>query len=297
MDPGSRKVILTCAVTGNAPFNRRHPAFPVTPEQIANSSLEATRAGASIVHLHVRNPETGEGSRDPRLFKETVDRIRDAGTDVLINLTGGLGAFLLPDPRDESRALPESDIASIDERMAHFEMCRPDLASLDVTTGNQVEGEREFVYLNTTRTLRAMARRLRDLRIKPELEVFSAGDIEFAKSLIGEGLIESTPMFQFVLGVKWGAPTDTATIMYMRGLLPESACWGALGIGKREMAVVAQSVLLGGNVRVGLEDNLYLGKGVFATNGQLVERARRIIEDLGYEVATVAETRTLLNLP
>ena len=296
MDPGSRKVILTCAVTGNAPFNTRHPAFPVTPEQIAAAALEAARAGASIAHIHVRNPKTGEGSRDPKLFKEVVDRIHDAGTDVLINLTGGLGAFLLPDPDDERRALPDSDVASVEERMAHFELCRPDLASLDVTTGNQVEGTREFVYLNTTRTLRAMAKRLRELRIKPELEVFGAGDIEFAKSLIAEGLIEGTPMFQFVLGVKWGAPMDTATIMYMRGLLPQRAMWGALGVGKLEMAVVAQTTLLGGNVRVGLEDNLYLSKGIFATNGQLVERARRIVEYLGYEVATVAETRAQLEL-
>lgn len=296
MEPGSRKVILTCAVTGNAPFNTRHPAFPVTPEQIAAAALEAARAGASIAHIHVRDPKTGEGSRDPQLFKDVVDRIRDAGTDVLINLTGGLGAFLLPDPDDERRALPDSDVASVDERMAHFELCRPDLASLDVTTGNQVEGTREFVYLNTTRTLRAMAKRLRELRIKPELEVFGAGDIEFAKSLIAEGLIEGIPMFQFVLGVKWGAPMDTATIMYMRGLLPERVMWGALGIGKLEMAVVAQTTLLGGNVRVGLEDNLYLSKGIFATNGQLVERAQRIVEYLGYEVATVAETRAQLEL-
>jgi len=268
----------------------------VTPEQIAAAALEAARAGASIAHIHVRNPQTGEGSRDPRLFKEVVDRIRDSRSDVLINLTGGLGAFLLPDPADERRALPESDVASVEERMAHFELCRPDLASLDVTTGNQVEGPLEFVYMNTTRTLRAMAKRLRELGIKPELEVFAAGDIEFGKQLIAEGLIEGTPMFQFVLGVKWGAPADSATIMYMRGLLPRPVLWGALGIGRLEMAVVAQTALLGGNVRVGLEDNLYLSKGVFATNGQLVERARRIVEDLGYEVATPAEARAQLGL-
>ncbi|MEP7247623.1 MAG: 3-keto-5-aminohexanoate cleavage protein [Gammaproteobacteria bacterium] len=296
MDPGSRKVILTCAVTGNAPFNRRHPAFPVTPEQIAAAALDAAGAGASIAHIHVRNPQTGEGSRDPRLFKEVVDRIRDSRSEVIINLTGGLGAFLLPDPADERRALPESDVAGVEERMAHFELCRPDLATLDVTTGNQVEGALEFVYMNTTRTLRAMARRLREVNIKPELEVFGAGDIEFGKQLIAEGLIDGTPMFQFVLGVKWGAPADTATITYMRGLLPQPVLWGALGIGRLEMAVVAQTVLLGGNVRVGLEDNLYLSKGVFATNAQLVERARRIVEDLGYEVATPAEARAQLGL-
>jgi uncharacterized protein (DUF849 family) len=297
MEPGSRKVILTCAVTGNAPFNRSHPAFPVTPAEIAAAALDAARRGASIVHIHVRDVATGEGSRDPRLFKETVDRIRNSGSDVLINLTGGLGAFFVPDPADEGRALAGSDVASVDQRMEHLELCRPDLASLDVTTGNQVEGNREFVYLNTTRTLRAMATRFRNLRIKPELEVFGPGDIEFAKALIREGLIDGIPMFQFVLGVKWGAPTDTATIIYLRDLLPSSVVWGALGIGKFEMPVVAQTVLLGGNVRVGLEDNLYLQRGTFATNGQLVERARQIIEYLGYQVASVAETRATLDLP
>jgi uncharacterized protein (DUF849 family) len=297
MNPGSGKIILTCAVTGNAPFNRRHPAFPITPQQIAAAAQEAVTAGASIVHLHARHPQTGEGSRDPKLFHEAVQRIRDSRTDVLINLTGGLGAYFLPDPRDESRGLPESDVASVDERMAHLELCRPDIASLDVTTGNQVEGTKEFVYLNTTRTLRTMAGRFRDLGIKPELEVFGAGDIEFTKAMIDDGLISAPPLFQFVLGVKWGAPADTATIAYMRNMLPAGSIWAALGIGRLEMPVVAQSALLGGHIRVGLEDNLYLSKGVFATNGQLVERARRIIEDLGYELATVSETRSILQLP
>lgn len=296
MDPGARKPIITCAVTGNAPFNRRHPAFPVTPEQIAAACVEAARAGAAIVHIHVRNPHTGEGCRDPKLFRETVNRLRDAGTDVLINLTAGLGAFLLPDPADERRALPESDVASVEERMEHLELCRPDIASLDITTGNQVEGPLEFVYLNTTRTLRAMARRFQELNIRPELEVFSAGDVEFGRALMQEGLISGTPLFQFVLGVKWGAPADSRTILYMRDLLPTNAMWAALGTGRLQMPVVAQSALLGGNVRVGLEDNLYLRRGVFASNGQLVERAKLILETLGYEAATPGEARKLLGL-
>jgi uncharacterized protein (DUF849 family) len=296
MDPGTRKIIITCAVTGNAPFNRRHPAFPVTPEQIAAACTEAARAGAAIVHIHVRNPQTGEGTRDPRLFKETVDRLRDAGTDVVINLTAGLGGFLLPDPADERRALPESDVASVDERMEHLEQCRPEIASLDITTGNQVEGPVEFVYLNTTRTMRAMAKRFRDLRIKPELETFSAGDVEFGKALAQEGLIADPPLFQFVLGVKWGAPADSKTILYMRELLPPGAVWAALGTGRLQMPVAAQATLLGGNVRVGLEDNLYLRRGVFATNGQLVERAKIILECLGYEAATPADARRMLGL-
>jgi uncharacterized protein (DUF849 family) len=296
MNPGSHKTIITCAVTGNAPFNRRHPSFPVTPEQIAAACVEAARAGAAIVHIHVRNLKTGEGSRDPRLFKEVVDRLRDSGTDVVINLTGGLGGFFLPDPADESRALPDSDVASVDERMEHLELCRPELASLDITTGNQVEGSLEFVYLNSTRTLRAMAARYRELNIKPELEVFSAGDVEFGKALIQEGLVPGTPLFQFVLGLKWGAPADSKTILYMRELLPADAMWAALGTGRLQMPVLAQTALLGGNVRVGLEDNLYLRRGVFATNGQLVERAKSILEALGYETATPADARKLLGL-
>jgi uncharacterized protein (DUF849 family) len=296
MDPLARKVIITCAVTGNAPFNRRHPAFPVTPEQIAAACVEAARAGAAVVHIHVRNPKTGEGTRDPKLFQETVDRLRQTGTDVIINLTAGLGGFLLPDPADESQALPESDVASVDVRMEHLELCRPEIASLDITTGNQVEGPVEFVYLNTTRTLRAMAKRFHALGIKPELETFNAGDIEFGKALMHEGLVSGTPLFQFVLGIKWGAPADSRTLLYMRDLLPANAQWAALGTGRLEMPVLAQATLLGGNVRVGLEDNLYLRRGVFATNGQLVERAKMIIEGLGYEIAPVTEARQILGL-
>jgi uncharacterized protein (DUF849 family) len=296
MQPGVRKVVITCAVTGNAPFNPRHPAFPITPMDIAAACVEAARAGAAVVHVHVRDPDTSAGSRNPDLFKETVDRLRDSGVDVILNLTAGLGGFLLPDPNDERRALPESDVISAEERMLHLELCRPDIASLDITTGNQVEGPVEFVYLNTTRTLRAMAKRFQELNIKPELETFSAGDIEFGKALIAEGLISGLPLFQFVLGVKWGAPADSRTLLYMRDLLPLPAAWAALGPGRLQMPVVAQCTLLGGNVRVGLEDNLYLSRGLFATNGQLVERAKLIIESLGYEVASVNEARTLLGI-
>jgi uncharacterized protein (DUF849 family) len=296
VNPHGNKIIVTCAVTGNAPFNRSHPCFPVTPAEIAAACIEAAEAGAAIVHVHVRDPETGAGSRSPRLFKEVVDRVRDSSTDVIINLTAGLGAFFLPDPDDESRALAESDVATVDQRMEHLELCRPEIASLDINTSNQMEGSQEFVYLNTTRTLRAMAQRFQSLRIKPELEVFSAGDIEFGKALLEQGLITDPPLFQFVLGVKWCAPTDTLTMYYMRSLLPPGAVWCALGIGRLEMPVVAQSVLLGGHVRVGLEDNLYLRKGTFATNGQLVGRAREIIELLGFETATPADARSILRL-
>lgn len=292
----SNKVIVSCAVTGGAPFNPKHPAFPVTPAQIAAACVEAYSAGAAVTHIHVRDPKTGGGSRDPALFREVVDRVRQSGCPVLINLTGGMGGFFLPDPADEGRALPESDVASVADRMEHLRDCLPDIASLDITTGNQREGTVEFVYLNTTRTLRAMAAQMQQLGIKPELEVFSAGDIVFGKQLMDEGLIDAPPLFQFVLGVLWGAPADTESIRYMKSLLPVDAQWAALGIGPLEMPVAAQSAILGGHVRVGLEDNLYLKRGVFATNGQLVERVREIVSHLGYETATVDEARQILKL-
>jgi len=292
-----RKVIVTCAVTGNAPFNPQHPAFPVTPEQIAAAAAEAAKAGAAIAHFHVRDPKTGAGSRDRGLFREVVSRVREAGTDVVINLTAGMGAMFYPDPANEARALAHSDVAGVAERVAHLEDNLPEIASLDVTTGNQVEGTQEFVYLNTTRTLRAMARRFQELGVKPELEAFQAGDVLFANQLVKEGLVDGPPMLQFVLGVKWAAPADTKTIIYMKDLIDApGAHWTAMGIARDEFPVVAQSILLGGHVRVGLEDNLYLERGVFATNGQLVERAVRIIQDLGCEPATPQEAREMLKL-
>jgi uncharacterized protein (DUF849 family) len=292
----SEKVVISCAVTGGAPFNRNHPAFPVTPSEIAASCIEAAAAGAAIAHIHVRDPETGHGCRRAPLFKEVCDRVRDAGTDVILNLTGGGGAFYFPDPDNEARALPQSDVASLDERMEHLELCRPEMASLNINTSNQIEGTDEFVYLNTTRTLRGMAERYQAAGIKPELEVFSGGDIEFGKDLIVRGLISGRPLFQFVLGVKWQEPASTLGIYHLRQLLPQDSVWGALGIGREEFPVLAQSTLLGGNVRVGLEDNLYLRRGVFATNGQLVSQAKMIIEGLGYEVASTAEARRILEL-
>jgi uncharacterized protein (DUF849 family) len=289
--------ILTCAVTGNAPLNPKYPyEYPVTPAQICAAVKTAAAAGASIAHIHVRDPQTGNGSRDPALFREVVDRIRSSGVDIVINLTAGLGAVFLPDPDDESRALAESDVIGVEERVAHLKDCLPDIASLDVTTGNQEEGSFEFVYLNTTRTLRGMARRFKELGVKPELEAFQPGDVLFANQLVAEGLIAAPAMYQFVLGVRWGAPADPATVMYMKNLVPAGAHWGALGIARQQMPIVAQSFLLGGNVRVGLEDNLYLSRGVFATNGQLVERARSIIESLGGSIATPAQAREILAL-
>ena len=277
-----KKTILTCAVSGNAPFNEKHPDFPVTPADIARNCVEAAKAGASVVHIHVRDPKTRLGSRDPALFREVVDRIRDSGVDIVINLTAGHGAFFMPDPQDESRGLPDSDMLPAAERVKHLKDCLPEIASLDITTGNQEEGPVQFVYLNTTRTLRQMAKMFQQIGVKPELEVFSAGDILFGNQLVQEGLITGTPLFQMVLGVKWAAPAG--------------AHWAAFGIGRNQMPMVAQAALLGGNVRVGLEDNLYLSRGVFATNAQLVERAARILQDIGQPVATPSEARAQLGL-
>jgi uncharacterized protein (DUF849 family) len=292
----SKKVILTCAVSGNAPVNPKHPKFPVTPVDIAQACLEAAAAGASVVHIHVRDPQTGHGSRDPALFREVVDRIRASGVDIVINLTCGLGAFFLPDPENEARGLPDSDVLTADKRVVHLADCLPEIASMDITTGNQEEGPVQFVYLNTTRTLRQMAKLFQHYGVKPELEVFGPGDILFGNQMAQEGLISGTPLYQMVLGVKWGAPATVETILYQKGLLPADAHWAAFGIGRMQMPMVAQAALLGGNVRVGLEDNLYLSRGVFATNGQLVERAINIIENIGMSVATPAEAREQLGL-
>ena len=289
-----RKVILTCAVTGENQYNKAHPNFPITPQQIADAALEAEQAGASCVHLHVRNPQTGEGSRDPNLFLEMATRVRENSVKAVMNITCGGGAKFCPDPNDESQAGPGSDMASAEQRFKHIEMCLPEVCSLDVTTQNQLDGDESYVYLNTEVTLRKMARRFQELGVKPEIEVFAPGDILLANKMLEEGLFDAPPMYQIVMGTRWGLPATPETMIYMRNLLPKDAIWAAFGIARMQMPMVAQAALLGGNVRVGLEDNLYLSRGVFATNGQLVERAKTIIENLGYEVATPDEARKML---
>ena len=290
------KVILTCAVVGENQYNKAHPNFPVTPQEIADAALEAEQAGASCVHLHVRVPETGKGSRDPNLFLEMATRVRENGVKAVMNITCGGGGIYCPDPEDESRAGPGSDIASAEERIRHIEMCLPEVCSLDVCTQNQMDGDNSYIYLNTEYTLRKMAKRFQELGVKPEIEVFAPGDILLANQMLKEGLFDSPPMYQIVMGTRWGLPATPETLIYMKSLLPQDAVWAAFGIARMQMPMVAQAALLGGNVRVGLEDNLYLSRGVFASNGQLVERARTLIEYLGYEVATPDEAREILNL-
>ena len=292
----SRKIILTCAVVGENQFNRAHPNFPITPQQIADAALEAEAAGASAVHLHVRNPDTGNGSRDPALFLEMANRVRANGVNAILNITCGGGGIYRADSQDESRAGPGSDIASAQERVRHIEMTLPEVCSIDVCTQNQLDGDSEYVYLNTQSTLRKMASRFQELGVKPEIEVFAPGDVLLANKMLADGLFDRPPLFQIVLGTSWGLPATPETLIYMRNLLPPGAIWAAFGIARMQMPIVAQSVLLGGNVRVGLEDNLYLSRGVFATNGQLVARAKLIIESLGFEVASPDEARDILQL-
>lgn len=291
-----RKVVLTCAVVGENNYNRSHPSFPVTPQQIANAAKEAEEAGASSVHLHVRDPANGNGSRNPDLFFEMATRVREAGVKAVINITCGGGAVFKPHPDDESRGGPGTDIASAEERVKHIEMTLPEMCSIDVTTQNQMDGESEYVYLNTAATLRKMARRFQELGVKPEIEIFAPGDMLLANKMLEDGYFDAPPVYQIVTGTRWGLPSNAETLLYMRNLLPAGAHWAAFGIGRMQMPMVGMAALLGGNVRVGLEDNLYLRKGVFATNGQLVEHARKLIEGLGMEVATPDEAREMFKL-
>ncbi len=293
----TQKTILTCAVTGGAPYNPKHPSFPITPKQIADACIEAAKAGASIVHIHVRDPQTGQGNRDRAHFREVVDRVRQTGVDIVLNLTCGMGAYFLPDPAREGHMLAGSDVVGVDERVAHVEELLPEIATLDIVTNNQVEGKTEYIYFSPTHTLRAMAKRFKAAGVKAELEVFGAGDILFGNKLVEEGLVDGPAMMQMVLGVQWAAPHGVDTILYQRSLMAPGTHWGAFGIGREQMPMLAQTLLLGGNIRVGLEDNLYLSRGVWATNGQLVERAHKIVDSIGgYSIATPAEAREILKL-
>ncbi len=289
-------VIITCAVTGSGDTYGKHPELPVTPEQIANSAIEAAKAGAAVVHLHVRNPETGRGSRDPALFRETVERIRDSGVDVILNLTAGMGGDLTMGPPENPGDfdMSETDLAPALERLNHVEELKPEICTLDCGTMNFGDGN--GLMINTPPLLRATARRIQELGVKAEIEVFELGHLWLAKQLVAEGLIDSPPLFQLCLGIPYGAEANTTAMKAMVDQLPAGALWAAFGIGRSEMPMVAQAALLGGNVRVGLEDNLYLEKGVYATNAQLVEKAKNLLELMGARASTASEARTQLGL-
>ncbi|KOU12426.1 MULTISPECIES: 3-keto-5-aminohexanoate cleavage protein [Streptomyces] len=290
----NQNVIITCALTGAGDTVGRSPHVPVTPEQIAASAVEAAGAGAAVVHIHVRDPETGAPSREPRLYREVVERIRETGTDVVINLTAGMGGDLVIDPEAPLRHLPGTDLVGGIERLPHVEDLLPDICTLDCGSLNFGDGSN--LYVSTPDMLRTGARRIQELGVRPELEIFDTGQLWFAKQLLAEGLLDDPTVFQLCMGVPWGAPADPGVLMSMVNMLPEGARWASFALGRMQMPWVAQSILLGGHVRVGLEDNLYLAKGVKATNGQLVERAVRITESLGSRVATPDEAREQLGL-
>jgi uncharacterized protein (DUF849 family) len=288
-----RKVMISCAVTGSADTPGRNSAVPVTPAQIAQSAIDAAKAGAAIVHIHVRNPETTRPSMNPAHYREVVERIRSSGTDVLINLTTGPGARFMHDDKDPSKPSADSTLKSPEDRVRHVVELRPDICSLDMGSLNM--GDR--VFINTPKHLQAMAVAIKDAGVMPELEVFETGHLLLAKRFIENGYVKPPGMFQICLGISWGQPATTEAMTYMRNLLPPTSPWFAFGISLHQFPMVAQTVLLGGHPRVGLEDNLYLERGKLApSNAALVERAARIIETLGDSVATPGEAREILGL-
>jgi len=289
----SQPVILTCAITGGDDTAGRFPAVPVTPQQIAESAIDACKAGAAIAHIHVRNPETGKPSIELALYQEVVERIRDSGSPVIVNLTTGAGARFIPSDETANTVGEGSNLRTPAERARHIAALRPEVCSLDMGSLNFGKG----ALINIQKHVEAIAAVIREAGVKPELEVFDTGHIALAKHLIGQGLIEDKPLWQLVMGVPWGAPAEPDMLMAMRNLLPAGANWAAFGIGPKEYPMLAQSALLGGHVRVGLEDNLYIEKGVQATsNAQLVEKGVNVLKALGFEVATPAQARDLLGL-
>ncbi len=287
-------VVVTCAVTGAGDTTGKSPHVPVTPKDIAAAAIEAAKAGAAIAHIHVRDPETGKGSRDPKLFKEVVDRVRDSGTDVVINLTAGMGGDWVPSDEDPAMPGPGTDMISAEDRLAHVHECLPEICSLDCGTLNFGNGNE--IYISTPPMLRHMAALTKEWGVKPELEVFELGHIRFATQMIHEGMIAEPPMFQICLGIPWGADQSVDTMKAMKDHLPQGANWAGFGISRMQMPMAATAVAMGGNVRVGLEDNIYLDRGVLATNGQLVTRAIEILERMGARALNPQEARNKLRL-
>jgi uncharacterized protein (DUF849 family) len=291
----NREVFITCAVTGSGGTQDRSPHVPRSPAQIAESAIAAAKAGAAVVHCHVRDPETGRPARDPALYREVTERIRDAEVDVVLNLTAGMGGDLLFDGTESmNRMSQRSDMAGAEERVAHVVECRPEICTLDCGTMNFAEAD--YVMVNTPGMLRDMAARMVASGVRIEIEAFDTGHLWFARQLAAEGIIPDPVLVQLCMGVPWGAPDDLNTFMAMVNNVPSHWFWSAFSLGRNEMPYVAAAVLAGGNVRVGLEDNLWLDKGVLATNAQLVERAVGIIERMGARVIGPDEVRARLKL-
>ena len=290
------KVFITAALTGSGSTQDRSDKVPRSPEQIATAAIDAAKAGAAVVHCHVRDPETGAPDRAVHLYREVVERIRASDTDVVINLTAGMGGDIVFGPTDAPLPLSENgtDMISAAERVAHLEACLPEIATLDCGTMNFAEAD--YVMTNTPGMLRDMAQRMADLGIRIEIEAFDTGHLWLAKQLVSEGLIPAPVMVQLCLGIPWGAPDDLNTFMAMVNNVPADWIYSAFSIGRHQMAYVAAAVLSGANVRVGLEDNLWLERGRLATNAELVTRAVTIIEAMGVQLMTPEEVRTELKL-
>ena len=296
MLPVSPAAFITCAVTGSGDSAGISDQVPVTPEQIAASALEAARAGAAVVHIHVRNPETGKGARDPELYAKVVEIIRASDTDVVINLTTGMGGDLvLGDPDAPLPPSTGTDMASVTDRLIHVAQLRPEICTLDCGTMNFAAGG-AYIMVNTPDMVRAMAKGIQQLGVKPEVEIFDTGDLVLLNELVAEGLIADPAMVQLCMGIPYGAPNDVLTLQSMVHNLPAGSVFSAFSIGRFQLPYAALAPLVGGNVRVGLEDNLYLSKGVLATNGQLVSRAATVLESMNIRIKTAAEVRDTLGL-
>ncbi|WP_454765930.1 3-keto-5-aminohexanoate cleavage protein [Cupriavidus campinensis] len=289
----ARKTIITCAVTGNIVTPEQHPGLPITPAQIADAALEAAEAGAAAAHIHVRDPETGRPSMLLDYYADVIDRIRARNRSLIINLTTGPGGRFVPDENEPRVAAPGTTLLHPLKRVEHIASLRPDVCSLDLNTMNSGAD----VVINTPANVRKMAGVIRGAGVMPELEIFDSGDLNMALDFLREGVLGGPGLWTFVLGVKYGFAPTPETIFYARNMLPQGAHWSAFGIGRAEFPIVAQAWLAGGHVRVGLEDNIYLEKGVLApNNAALVAKARGIVKSLGGEIATASEARTLLGL-
>jgi uncharacterized protein (DUF849 family) len=291
----NRDVFITCAVTGSGSTQEKSLHVPRSPKQIAESAIAAAKAGAAVVHCHVRDPETGAPSRKLEYYREVTDRIRDADTDVVLNLTAGMGGDMVFGGSEQPLPLAQgTDMVSAQERVAHVAECLPEICTLDCGTMNFAEAD--YVMTNTPGMLQAMGKMMTDLGVKPEIEAFDTGHLWFAKQLISNGVLEPDALVQLCMGVPWGAPDDLNTYMAMVNNVPENWTFTAFALGRNQMAYVAAAVLAGGHVRVGLEDNLMLERGVLAENYQLVAKARKIIEAMGARVIGPQEVRNKLNL-
>ena len=288
------KTLITCAVTGNLVKPEQTPHLPITPTQIADECLAAAEAGAGQVHIHVRDPGTGKPSMEVELYREVVERIRRQDRELIVNLTTGPGGRFIPSEDDPKVYAPGTSLLPPERRVEHIALIRPDVCSLDLNTMNSGPD----VVNNTPKNVRRMAKVIREAGVKPELEIFDSGDINLALDLIADGTLDGPAMWTFVLGVKYGFAPTPETLLYARNMLPRGAFWSAFGIGRMEFPIVAQAWLMGGHVRVGMEDNIYLSHGVLAeSNAQLVAKARDIVRSLGGQVASASEARGMLGLP